>query len=670
MIPQETIARILDSAQVADVVGDFVSLQRRGSEFIACCPFHNEKTPSFHVRPAQGYYKCFGCGESGSAVGFLMKHESMTYPEALRYLAKKYGIEIVEKEETAEDIAAKSRRESLLIVLQFAHKFFMESLRTPEGMSAGMAYFRSRGLEDITIEKYGLGWAPKSKHALYDAAVAGGYNIDYLIELGLCIRYDDGKVVDRFFDRVMFPIHSYSGSVIGFGGRTLFTEKTVAKYINSQQNEIYDKSQTLYGINFAKNTIHREDRCYLVEGYLDVLSMHQLGITNVVASSGTSLTVPQIRLIKKFSDKVTIMYDGDGAGIKAALRGIGLVLKEGLSVKVLLLPDGDDPDSYSRKHTLEEVQDFIAQHEQDFIEFKTDILLGDAGNDPMKKAELINEMADTIALIPDAVVRSVYCQSVADKFRIDSQLIFDRVRRTREKALEDERKASARRPAQADEQGTMVPEPGDVPVSGEVPAGPSVQEQAVATKVVYEHPVLVSTETELLWFMLRNGLDVLDFETDSPYYQEGEQITVAAFISCNLEDQGIAFQNSLLRRTYDLYLDFFDNHPDKDQAGIVRAMMDGPDREIADLVSNMVAEKYDLTVKNFAASMTAMSTQLVKFVPRALMTYQLELTKWNELNLREAMTKASEEEQLDIAREFQEIIKKRKLLMEALGRVR
>lgn len=665
MIPQETIAKILDSAQVADVVGDFVSLRRRGSEFVACCPFHNEKTPSFHVRPAQGYYKCFGCGESGSAVGFLMKHESMTYPEALRYLAKKYGIEVVEKEETAEEQAAKTKRESLLIVMQFAHRFYMDCLKTEEGRTAGMAYFRSRGLEEGTIEKYGLGWAPKSRHALYDAAREKGYNIDYLIELNLLVRYDDGRIVDRFFDRVMFPIHSYNGNVIGFGGRTLFTEKTVAKYINSNQSLIYDKSQTLYGINFARNTIHREDRCYLVEGYLDVLSMHQLGITNVVASSGTSLTVPQIRLIKKFSDKVTIMYDGDGAGIKAALRGIGLILKEGLSVKVLLLPDGDDPDSYSRKHTLDEVREFISTHEQDFIEFKTDVLLGDAGSDPIRKAELINEMADTIALIPDAVVRSVYCQSVSAKFAIDSQLIFDRVRKTREQMLEDERKASGRRMEQAGDHGTMDPDPVPAPAPAEeAPSAPA------PGTVQFEEPLLAGPERELLWFMLRHGLDAMNFETDSVYYQEGEVTSVAAFISCNLEDEGISFANSLLRRTYELYLDFFDNHPEKDQDGIVRAMMDGPDREVADLVAGMVAEKYDLTVKNFSASMTAMSTQLVKFVPRSIMTYQLELTKWKGFSLREDLKTASEDRQMEILREIQELTRKRKLLEDALGRVR
>lgn len=664
MIPQETIARILDSAQVAEVVGDFVSLRRRGSEYVACCPFHNEKTPSFHVRPAQGYYHCFGCGESGSAVGFLMKHESMTYPEALRYIARKYGIEVVEKEETAEELAAKSRKESLRIVMQFAHRFYVDSLKTDEGRAAGLAYLRSRGLEDATIEKYGLGWAPKSRHALYDAAVAQGYNPEYLFDLKLCYRYDDGKVVDKFFDRVMFPIHNYNGTVVGFSGRTLFTEKTVAKYINTDNSEIYDKSQTLYGINFAKNSIHREDRCYLVEGQLDVLSMHQLGIVNLVASGGTALTVQQIRLIKKFSDKVTIMYDGDMAGIKAALRGIGLVLKEGLSVKVVPLPEGDDPDTFAKRHTLEEVQSYIASHEQDFIEFKSDILLGDAGSDPQRRAQLINEMADTIALIPDAVVRSVYCQTVGSKFGMDTQPIFDRVRKAREKMLEDERKALERNRAQAEDHGTIDPESvPDQPAAAEAPAagngGPA-----------FEEPLLAGPEKELLWFMLKHGLDVMNFETDSVYYQEGELTSVAAFISCNLEDQGLVFTNTLLRRAYDLYLDFFDNHPEKDQDGIVRAMMDGPDREVADLVSDMVAEKYDLTVKNFSASMTAMSTQLVKFVPRSIMTYQLELTKWKGFSLRESLKTAPEERHIEILQEIQDLTRKRKLLEDALGRVR
>ena len=355
MIPQATVDKILDATQIVDVVGDFVTLKRRGANYTACCPFHNEKTPSFYVSPSKGIFKCFGCGKAGTAVSFIMEHESLSYVEALKYLARKYHIEVVEKEETAEEIALKQRNESLLLVTEFAWKFFKDQLKTVEGRSVGYAYFKSRGLEDATIEKFGLGWAPTGKDALSIAAREAGYREEFLIDTGLSIKRDNGTLVDRFFDRVIFPIHSVSGRVIAFGGRTLRTDKTVAKYVNSPETEIYVKSKSLYGIYFAKNEISRQDRCYLVEGYLDVISMHQLGITNVVASSGTSLTVEQIRLIRKFTENVTIIYDGDSAGIHAALRGIGLVLKEGLNVKVVLLPDGDDPDSFSRKHTLDEV---------------------------------------------------------------------------------------------------------------------------------------------------------------------------------------------------------------------------------------------------------------------------------------------------------------------------
>ena len=345
MIPQETVGRILDLAQIEEVIGDFVTLKRAGATYKACCPFHNEKTPSFVVSPSKGIYKCFGCGKSGTAVGFVMEHESMTYVEALKYLAKKYNIEVVEKEESAEDIAQRQRSESLLLVSEFAGKFFQESMNTPEGQTIGYQYFRSRGLEDETIRKYGLGWAPVARTTFVDAARSAGYKEEYLIDTGLCKQFDDGRVVDTFYDRVMFPIHSVTGRVIAFGGRTLKSDKTIPKYVNSKETEIYVKSKSLYGIYFAKNEISRQDKCILVEGYLDVLSMHQLGITNVVASSGTSLTVEQIRLIRKFSDNVTIIYDGDGAGIKAALRGIDLVLKEGMNVKVVLLPDGQDPET-------------------------------------------------------------------------------------------------------------------------------------------------------------------------------------------------------------------------------------------------------------------------------------------------------------------------------------
>ena len=441
MIPKETVDLILDTARVEEVVGDYVTLKRRGASLWACCPFHNEKTPSFAVTPSKGIYKCFGCGKSGSAVGFVMDYEHMTYPEALRYLAKKYNIEVKEEEETAEQIAARQRSESLMAASEFAFNFFKEQLTQPEGKAIGYQYFRSRGLLPETIEKYGLGWAPKSKEAFTQAAKNAGYKDEYLLETGLCSQWEDGSLHDRFYDRVIFPIHSVSGRVIAFGGRTLLKEKSdkIAKYVNSKESEIYVKSRSLYGIWFAKNEMAKQDRCYLMEGYLDVLSMHQAGILNCVASSGTSLTEEQIRIIKKFTENVTIMYDGDAAGLHAAIRAIGMILKEGMNPRVVFLPDGDDPDSFSQKHTLEEIQDYIKDNEQDGIAFKTNLLLEEAGDDPLKKANIINEIADTISVIPDMVKRSVYVDSCAAKFKIESDILFARIRSTREKALIEDR---------------------------------------------------------------------------------------------------------------------------------------------------------------------------------------------------------------------------------------
>ena len=434
MIPQETVDLILDTARVEEVVGDYVTLKRRGASLWACCPFHNEKTPSFAVTPSKGIYKCFGCGKSGSAVGFVMEYEHMTYPEALRYLAKKYNIEVKEEEETAEQIAARQRSESLMAASEFAFNFFKEQLMEPEGKAIGYQYFRTRVLLPETIEKYGLGWAPKSKEAFTQAAKAAGYKDEYLLETGLCSQWEDGSLHDRFYDRVIFPIHSVSGRVIAFGGRTLLKEKSdkIAKYVNSKESEIYVKSRSLYGIWFAKSEIARQDRCYLMEGYLDVLSMHQAGILNCVASSGTSLTEEQIRIIKKFTENITIMYDGDSAGLHAAIRAIGMILKEGMNPRVVFLPDGDDPDSFSQKHTLEEIQDYIRDNEKDGIAFKTNLLLEEAGDDPLKKANLINEIADTVADIPDAIKRQVYVDTVARQFGIESDIIQQRVRKTRE----------------------------------------------------------------------------------------------------------------------------------------------------------------------------------------------------------------------------------------------
>lgn len=660
MIPQDTVSRILDAARIEDVIGDFVTLKRSGANYTACCPFHNEKTPSFVVSPAKGVYKCFGCGKSGTAVGFVMEHENFTYPEALKYLARKYGIEVKEKEETPEEVAARQRSETLYAVSEYAHKFFVDSLSTDEGRTIGHAYFRSRGLEEETIRKYGLGWAPRDRRSLAKTAVAAGYKEEYLVDTGLCIKYDDGTLADRFFDRVIFPIHSVSGRVIAFGGRTLRTDKTVAKYVNSPETEIYDKSSSLYGIYFAKNEIVRRDKCYLVEGYLDVLSMHQLGITNVAASSGTSLTVRQIRLIRKFTQNVTIMYDGDSAGIHAALRGIGLVLKEGLNVKVVLLTDGDDPDSFSRKHTLEEVTAFLDSHEQDFIEFKTDLLLGEAGNDPLRRANLINDVADTIALIPDAVKRSVYAQTCAAKFGMETDVIFSRIHATREKMLEDDRKSAEREAARETARQTSLQE--EAPVQQET----RTEEQ----RTVYESPVLMPAERDLLWFILNHGTEELRFETDSEFYDPENVYTVADFIRSVLEDDCDGMENTLLRRVYDLYFSYYDGSPEMSQTDIVKAIMDGSDREAADLTAGMTQEKYVLSVERFKNAMTATSSVLVRNVPKAILVYQSKRVLKRMRDLQERLKNETDEDiQTGLLVDIQKLTQVRKKIEEKLGRV-
>ena len=680
MIPQDTVNKILDSAQIVEVISDFVSLKRRGANFIACCPFHNEKTPSFYVSPSKGIYKCFGCGKSGTAVGFVMEHESMTYVEALKYLAKKYGIEVKEKEDSPEEIAARQRSESLYLVMDFAEKFFQESLKTPEGRSIGYAYFRSRGLEDSTIEKYGLGWSPKGGSVFSREALAKGYKEEFLTATGVSIKRNDGSLIDKFYDRVMFPIHSVSGRVIAFGGRTLrsdYKTANIGKYVNSPETEIYDKSRSLYGIYFAKSEISRQDKCFLVEGYLDVLSMHQLGITNVVASSGTSLTVPQIRLIKKFTSNVTIMYDGDAAGIHAALRGIGLILKEGMNVRVVLIPDGDDPDSYSRKHTLEEMRKFLEDNEQDFITYKTDLLLGQAGNDPLKRAELINDIADTIALIPDQIKRAVYVQNAADKFGIAEDMIYARIHSSRQKMIEEERKEAEReriREEMADA-NAVVPE---VSVNADVAPSQVVPEQPVpvtSAAAGFESPVLQPSEKDLLGFILRNGMSPLEFESDSPYYEEEGAVPVADFIRDALD--GHEFANTSYRRVYDEYFRLYDGDPALTQTDIVRKLMDSPDRAMADMVADFVEDRYQLTVKNFKDSMTAESSHLVLNVPKAILVYNSLRVKAQEMEITERLKELKHEEQTDdvMKEQFDLLIKLqktaelRKSIVEKLGRV-
>lgn len=710
MIPQETVQKILDTARVEEVIGDFVTLRRRGADLWACCPFHGEKTPSFHVIPSKGQYYCFGCHKGGSAVGFVMDYEHLSYVEALRYLARKYNIEIVEKEETAEDIANRQRNESLLLVSEYAGKFFKEQLHTDEGRSVGLEYFHTRGLEDATIEKYGLGWAPSSRHALTDAAKAAGYKDEYLLETGLCAAYDsDNRLHDRFYDRVVFPIHSMSGRVIAFGARTLKSKeegKPYAKYVNSKESDIYVKNKSLYGIWFAKNEMARKDKCYLVEGYLDVLSMHQLGITNVVASSGTALTEGQIGLIKRFTQNVTIMYDGDSAGIHAALRGIDMFLREGMNVKVVLIPDGDDPDSYSRKHSLAEVEEFLAAAEMDFVDFKSSLLLKDTARDPLKRAEVINDIADTIADIPDAVKRSVYVDFLSDKFEIRRDILDERIGATRSKRLIEQKKAADRdrkrlrnqtsRSGASAGSATILPGNGYATGSGNgsiagtfgvsgsstdglAYGGAPVAEPVEATRqstgldALIDNRIMATAERDLLNFILTYGTTKLEFQRDSAFYSGSDEdaLTVFDFIGQALEGDNSQFANSVFRKVYEAYSkDYYEGYS---QDEIVKRLMDGEDRDMAYVAAQLSTdERYDLSVKNLRQSMMSKGSWLTIYVPKAILVYQQSRLedKENELKERlgEAQAASDDDRVIEIMQEMLKVQKALKMVKVRLGR--
>ena len=708
MIPQETVQKILDTVRVEEVIGDFVTLRKRGADLWACCPFHGEKTPSFHVIPAKGQYYCFGCHKGGSAVGFIMDYEHLSYVEALRYLAKKYNIEIVEKEETAEDIANRQRNESLMLVSEYAGNFFKEQLRTDEGRAVGLEYFHSRGLEDATIEKYGLGWAPSSRHALTDAAKAAGYKDEYLLETGLCAAYDsDNRLHDRFFDRVVFPIHSVSGRVIAFGARTLKSKepgKPYAKYVNSKESDIYVKNKSLYGIWFAKNEMARKDKCYLVEGYLDVLSMHQLGITNVVASSGTALTEGQISLIKRFTQNVTIMYDGDSAGIHAALRGIDMFLREGMNVKVVLIPDGDDPDSYSRKHTLAEVEEFLAGAEKDFVDFKSSLLMRDAAGDPLKRAEVINDIADTIADIPDAVKRSVYIDFLSDRFEIRRDILDDRISATRSRRLMEQKKAADRERERLRNQeearwsetstgpaselsgnGSTVGTSGipGYPIASDGSAYGNVTEagpvestqQRTGLDALIDNRIMGTAERDLLNFILTYGTTKLEFSSDSDFYtgSDEETQTVFDFIDQALEGDKSGFSNSVFQRAYEAYSkDYYDGYS---QEEIVKRLMDGQDRDVAYVAAQLSTdERYDLSIDNLRNSMMAKTSWLTLYVPKAILVFQkCRLENREEMlreSLRQAQSASDGDRIMEIMQDILKVQKALKVVKVRLGRER
>ena len=533
MIDHNTVQKILDAADIVEVVSDFVSLKRRGANYIGLCPFHNEKTPSFSVSRAKGICKCFSCGKGGSAVNFIMEHEQLSYYEALKYLAKKYHIEVKERELTPEEVEAQSEREVMLSINEQALKHFEDKLfNTEDGRNIGLSYFYNRGMTDLSIKKFHLGYSLDEKDALYKDLVTAGYNPKYIFTetgVGLCTKsnYNDGGF-DRFKGRVMFPVFNIAGKIVAFGGRTLKNDH--AKYVNSPESLIYKKSNELYGLFQAKQAISKNDKCYLVEGYFDVISMHQAGIENVVASSGTSLTEGQIRMIHRFTENITVLYDGDSAGIKASLRGIDMLLAEGLNIKVLLLPDGEDPDSFSRGRSSSELMDYIKENETDFISFKTKILLEGSENDPIKKSAVINDIIKSIAVIPSEISRAIYAQECSNSLKIDEKVLLRGIASAilENKKKDFEKREKEQREHQIEEiHATEVPVP-EVPVNQPVqPAGAAIDK----TMQIYED--------ELIRIVIKYGMA----EFKNPNSNEESLPTVLEYIVNEMSHDGLQFSN-------------------------------------------------------------------------------------------------------------------------------
>ena len=627
MIDQPTIDRILDAANIVDVVSEFVTLRKRGINYVGLCPFHSDKSPSFYVSPAKNICKCFACGEGGTAVHFIMKHEQLTYFDALRYLAKKYNIEIQERELSEREKQVRSDRESMLIVNNWAQKYFTTQLyEHQEGKAAGLRYFAERGFREDTIRKFQLGYSLDQRDALYKAATKSGYKKEFLEKTGLVIAYDNGGVNDRFRGRVIFPVHTLSGKVVAFGGRVLKKDEKTAKYVNSPESEIYHKSNELYGIYFAKQAIVKADRCFLVEGYTDVISMHQAGVENVVASSGTALTQGQIRLIHRFTSNITVLYDGDAAGIKAALRGIDLLLEDGMNVKVVLLPDGEDPDSFARKHNATQFAEFIKQNETDFIRFKTRLLLDDAGTDPIKRSSLIADIIKTVAIIPDNIARSLYIRECSAMMEIDEMLLLNEVNKIR--LNKEERQANQPSSFNPAPPVSNIPEypdiPGYQPYPEEIPSGqepenflppddtipppppeeyelggtdnnmpppppppaaPSVNIPVQPKRSPYE-----VYEVALLRYIVRYGERILFQYTDEETNEE-VIIRVAEYIRSELERDDLTFYTPLFKG-------MMDEAADRCQSeGFVahRYFLAHPDPNVSRLAANLISEKYQLS---------------------------------------------------------------------------
>lgn len=697
MIDQPTIDRILDAANIVDVVSEFVTLRKRGVNYIGLCPFHDDKSPSFYVSPAKNICKCFACGEGGTAVHFIMKHEQIGYFDALRFLAKKYNIEIAERELSDEEKRVRSDRESMFIVNAWAQQYFSQMLHEHvEGKTVGMRYFIERGFREDTIRKFQLGYSLDQRDALYQQALRKGYKKEYLEKTGLVIAYENGNVNDRFRGRVIFPVHSLSGKVVAFGGRVLKKDEKTAKYVNSPESPIYHKSNELYGIYFAKQAIVKADRCYLVEGYTDVISMHQSGVENVVASSGTALTHGQIRLIHRFTNNITVLYDGDAAGIKAAIRGIDLLLDEGMNVKVVLLPDGEDPDSFARSHSATEFTEFIRQHETDFIRFKTKLLLADAGNDPVKRAALIGDIIRTIAIVPDDITRTIYIRECSAMMEIDEQVVLNQVNKQR--LSKNEQKPSvpvtnrstteilppdysisepsgqmqevpvATAEPVSDQLPPDFPPPPEEEFSGsnempEIPPSAPVEETQVMTR---QRSPYEAFEIALLRYVVRYGervlYDYVDEET-----KERIVMRVAEFIRDDLERDDLSFYTPIFKQM----LDEAANRCGEETFIAHRYFLSHPDPLVSRVAANLMSEKYQLSKYHFKfREVEQEEDKLDQLVVRDLFAFKeayiMRQLKEKQEQLKQ-LSSADPEQIMTVMKEIAQLNEIKKVLSKELG---
>lgn len=697
MIDQPTIDRILDAANIVDVVSEFVTLRKRGVNYVGLCPFHDDKSPSFYVSPAKNICKCFACGEGGTAVHFIMKHEQLGYFDALRFLAKKYNIEIQERELSDEEKRIRSDRESMFIVNAWAQQYFSQMLHEHvEGKTVGMRYFIERGFREETIRKFQLGYSLDQRDALYQQAIRKGYKKEYLEKTGLVIAYENGNVNDRFRGRVIFPVHSLSGKVVAFGGRVLKKDEKTAKYVNSPESPIYHKSNELYGIYFAKQAIVKADRCYLVEGYTDVISMHQSGVENVVASSGTALTHGQIRLIHRFTNNITVLYDGDAAGIKAAIRGIDLLLDEGMNVKVVLLPDGEDPDSFARSHTATEFAEFIRQHETDFIRFKTKLLLADAGNDPVKRAALIGDIIRTIAIVPDDITRTIYIRECSAMMEIDEQVVLNQVNKQR--LSKNEQKSSvpvtnrstteilppdysisepsgqmqevpvATAEPVSDQLPPDFPPPPEEEFSGsnempEIPPSAPVEETQVMTR---QRSPYEAFEIALLRYVVRYGervlYDYVDEET-----KERIVMRVAEFIRDDLERDDLSFYTPIFKQM----LDEAANRCGEETFIAHRYFLSHPDPLVSRVAANLMSEKYQLSKYHFKfREVEQEEDKLDQLVVRDLFAFKeayiMRQLKEKQEQLKQ-LSSADPEQIMTVMKEIAQLNEIKKVLSKELG---